>query len=73
MASEYPLNPPVTPLWGSSNFNIGVNLQGMASGLGSQQPAHNQPKAPGAGLKVKKRVIVDDDDDVSDQCSSMAV
>jgi hypothetical protein len=53
------------PLWGSSTFNIGINLPGMPSGLGTQQQAKPQQKAPGAGLKAKNQVIVEDDDDVS--------
>lgn len=54
-----------TPLYGSSNFNIGLNIPGMASSMGTQQQPQNPPKAPGAGLKAKKQVILEDDDDVS--------
>jgi hypothetical protein len=64
MASGIP-NLSQTPLWGSSTFNIGLNMPGMASGLCTQQQTQNQPKVPGAGFKAKKQVILEDDDDVS--------
>jgi hypothetical protein len=68
MASGNPTMAQV-PLWSSSNFNIGINLPGVPSGLGTQQQAQNNQKAPGAGLKAKKQVILEDDDDVSVWCS----
>jgi hypothetical protein len=68
MASGNP-NAAQVPLWSSSTFNIGINLPGVPSGLGTQQQAKAQQKAPGAGLKAKKQVILEDDDDVSVWCS----